>query len=272
MQPVIFRPAALARLSSPDKLDEAVRITGSRAWLDMGFAGLMLLAALVWSVLGTIESSVSGAGMIVRETGLSEVAAAEGGEIQGILVRAGDRVQAGDVIATLKVPSGGNRPLVAGASGQIVEVLSTPGAVLLPGAAIATIEPSDGELEAVVLVPAAQGKTIEPGMSVQIATSAAKKEEFGLMRGEVKSVSSFPASQRAIAARLGNEQLVRQLIGESPSVEVHVRLLHDASSPSGFAWTSRSGPPFAISSGTLVSADLVVSQRRPISLVLPLVR
>jgi HlyD family secretion protein len=51
-----------------------------------------------------------------------------------------------------------------------------------------------------------------------------------------------------------------------------VKLLPDASTASGYAWSAGSGPPLVLSSGTTASADITVRRQAPITLVLPLLR
>ena len=55
---------------------------------------------------------------------------------------------------------------------------------------------------------------------------------------------------------------------DGPVDEVAVQLDRDPSTPSGFQWSSH-GPPFALSAGTLTSADVVLGEQRPLGLVLP---
>ena len=45
-----------------------------------------------------------------------------------------------------------------------------------------------------------------------------------------------------------------------------------ASRSSGFAWWSGTGPPYKITTGSIVTVDIVVEQVRPISLVIPALR
>jgi len=74
-----------------------------------------------------------------------------------------------------------------------------------------------------------------------------------------------------MTALLGNESLVQHFLaatGGAP-VEIEVELLRDRT-PSGFKWSTSSGPPTQILSGTLSQADIILAEQRPISLVLPI--
>jgi hypothetical protein len=61
----VFRQKALDQLNSPDELNELLTVTSPKSWLSLGVIGTLLLAVLLWSFLATIETSVSGSGIII---------------------------------------------------------------------------------------------------------------------------------------------------------------------------------------------------------------
>jgi HlyD family secretion protein len=71
---------------------------------------------------------------------------------------------------------------------------------------------------------------------------------------------------------LKNEQLVTTLSGHDAPYEVHADLVPDRETPSGYRWSSSSGPPARVQSGTLATGDITVERRRPIEMILPLLR
>ncbi|HST59266.1 MAG TPA: hypothetical protein VLK84_11265, partial [Longimicrobium sp.] len=71
-----------------------------------------------------------------------------------------------------------------------------------------------------------------------------------------------------------NDQLVTALSGEDAPYEIHADLIPDpdARNASRYRWSSSSGPPIRIQSGTLATAGVVVERRRPILMVIPQLR
>jgi len=124
-------------------------------------------------------------------------------------------------------------------------------------------------LEAVLFVSIDDGLRIQPGMTAQISPNSVHQEEYGLMWGEVTAVRGVPSTADDMLQVLGNDSLVSALNAEGKLVEVRVQLEEDAATPSGYRWTSVSGPPYEIMSGTLGDGVIVVDQQRPIELVLP---
>lgn len=61
----IFRQQALDKLNSPDDLNELLTVTSPRSWFLLGALGLVLVSALVWSLVATIQTTVPGRGVLV---------------------------------------------------------------------------------------------------------------------------------------------------------------------------------------------------------------
>jgi HlyD family secretion protein len=60
----IFRQQALDKLQSPDDLNELMMVTSPKSWLLLAAISLLLLSAVTWGFFATIETSVSGSGII----------------------------------------------------------------------------------------------------------------------------------------------------------------------------------------------------------------
>lgn len=160
-------------------------------------------------------------------------------------------------------------------TGRIVEAGVEQGAIVDRGESLFTLDLTGrtvAALEALVYVPAKDGKRITPGMAVQLTPATVRPEEFGFLLGKVTYVSDLPASARGMQRVLKNESLVNTLTGGTPPHEVHVDLLPSTMSQSGYQWTTAQGPPMKIQSGTLSDAAIIVESRRPIEMVVPFFR
>jgi hypothetical protein len=65
MSQKLFRRKALEKLASPEQLDQLMSITTPRGWLTLLGLGVLLLAAGLWSVFGSIPTTVSGDGVLI---------------------------------------------------------------------------------------------------------------------------------------------------------------------------------------------------------------
>jgi len=374
----IFRKESLDRLSSPDQLDQLVRVTSPTGWLAISGCILLIVMAIVWSIKGELQNNVLGNCILMKSGGVKEITFSSGGRLTDLSVKEGDIIQQGQIVARvqqadlitklrnleedredlyLKVESNAvvvksqkralsnqikilkeriiNREsLLAdglitkqlvnedrnrlesletdlkqlplrnvelnnqldqvdrsiGAltraldeasdvysrySGRVLEVMVTDGQLVGAGTRLLNLEPSGlsiKDLEAIIYVPAAAGKKIKPGMSVKLSPSTVKREEFGNIIANVSRVSSFPSTYNGMMSNLQNEQLVRMLSGSSSIIEVVADLIPDTTNFSGYRWTSPSGPPVKIESGTLCSAQITTHQQAPITLVIPAIK
>ena len=84
------------------------------------------------------------------------------------------------------------------------------------------------------------------------------------------SVSTLPATPEEIKRIVANDALARQYLDLNP-FQVVIEPILDKT-PSGFKWTSSTGPPLEVGSGTDCTIQVVVETRKPISYVIPTVK
>lgn len=269
----IFRQVSLERLSSPEQLDQILQVTDPKSWLALLALGILLITAVIWSVIGRIPVEVSGSAILLNSGGVKNIVSMESGQMTTLYIKPGQLVEEDQLIAEV-MPSGKAEvlPVSSPYRGRILELKANPGDLVSQGVPLASLEfTGDGiEQEVVMYVSAADGKRIQPGMSARIAPITAQVEEYGFLLGQVKSVSDFPATYAGILRILGSEELIQALGITGAPIEVHIALIPDEQTPSGYRWSSSHGPDFTINSGTLASVTITVDSQRPINLVLPL--
>jgi len=165
-----------------------------------------------------------------------------------------------------------NSEVLSPIEGRVVEIKISTGSVLNIGTPVVLIEDEGAKLEAVVYIPSDQGKNVKAGLQVHIAPSTVKREEFGTMVGTVMSVSDFPVTPQGMAAVLHNDQLVKLFSHDGAPYAVAVSLQRDASTTSGYRWAVGQGPEIHLTSGTLAQAEITTRNRRPLDLVVPLIK
>ncbi|MBY4891833.1 NHLP bacteriocin system secretion protein [Rhodobacteraceae bacterium N5(2021)] len=175
------------------------------------------------------------------------------------------------VIARLEAQLSEERVIVSPYTGRVVELQVNAGDVLPLGGTLATLtQTGEGRaLVALMFVPPEEGKRIEPGMLAEIAPTTVEREVFGHIHGEVIAVSELPATPEGMRRVLQNDQLVQQLSLEGAPIEVRIRLLPDADTETGFAWSASDGPVSGVNAGTLLGGQIVLEERPIIDLVIP---
>jgi hypothetical protein len=295
MRQGLFRQAALERLSSPERLDELMEVTTPRSWLALLGIGAVLVAALVWAVYGSVPTLVKAQGVLIREGSLQSVDAPAAGELRELLVNAGDDVVREQLVARIYQAVDDRTVVVTSPyAGRVVDVRVTRGNLVGAGTALLSLEQPGRSLEAVLYLPPIDGTKLLPGMEVQLSPASVKREEHGLLLGRVSAVSAFPATISGMKRVLGSEELAKALSDKAPPIEVHVELVRNPTTTSGYQWTSTlstlasgfvgllpdplvavlpgwatpQGPLLTLASGTICTADVITEQQAPIYLVL----
>ena len=270
MQKSLFRQEAMDKTLSPDELDRLMRVTGPKGWLALIALLALVAAAVVWGVFGTLPVVVGAdEGVLLSGDSRLQVVSQTSGLVTDVRVETGDSVKKGQVLARVRPNQGADSDVVSLFDGRVDSVVVEEGMLLRRGQNVAVVKEGDAPLTAFVFVPGEQGKQLKKGMRVQVLPSTVKAEEFGYIQGEVTSVSKFPVTEDEMFLLLENQTLVDTLRTGEAQLRVDVKLLRDPSTPSGFEWSSSQGPPFAITRGTLCTANFVLGEERPLNLVLP---
>lgn len=122
-------------------------------------------------------------------------------------------------------------------------------------------------------IPIAQGNQLRVGMTAYIEPDNIINQEYGKLIGRVASVFPFAASEKELLSTIKNPEIIKYLTEEGkPITVVSIEGELDPSTVSGYAWTSKSGPPFKITPGTVGVVRIVTQEQSPISYLIPLWR
>ncbi|HEY9301544.1 MAG TPA: NHLP bacteriocin system secretion protein, partial [Phormidium sp.] len=89
----IFRKESLNYLSTPERLDELIKVISPQDWIPLATLGGLVLAGLVWSIFGRIPITVAGQGVLLRSRQVVELQSPISGQLQELKVKVGDCIQ-----------------------------------------------------------------------------------------------------------------------------------------------------------------------------------
>ena len=167
---------------------------------------------------------------------------------------------------------GRDTKVVSPIDGRVLEMKVSPGTVLNIGTPVVVVESEGATLDAILYVGADRGKSVKPGMEVRLEPSTVKREEFGTMVGTVESISEFPITPQGMAAVLHNDSLVTRFSRGGAPYSASVRLKRDDKTVSGYHWAVGKGPALRLTSGTLTKAEITTRERRPVELIVPMLK
>jgi HlyD family secretion protein len=103
MSASFFRKSALEKLSTPEKLDQLIKVTGPKAWIALLTIALALGVGITWSVFGRVKTKLDVVGVVLGGD-VHEVVSTAQGQLVELKVTIGDKVKKGDIIATIQQP------------------------------------------------------------------------------------------------------------------------------------------------------------------------
>ncbi|MEV6401380.1 MULTISPECIES: HlyD family efflux transporter periplasmic adaptor subunit [Streptomyces] len=266
-----FRQQALAKLQSPEELDLPVRFARPQGWLVLSVTVVVMAAASVWAVTGSVTSTVSAPAVLTHGEGSYILQSPAAGQVTAVLAKEGERLPAGSPVLKVRTADG-DTVVRTVAAGRVTALAATLGQIVSTGANVAAVEKvaeADEPLYATVYVPAENAASVPADAAVDLTVQTVPSQRYGVLRGRVKSVDRSAQSAQQIAAFLGDGQLGEQFTREGRPVAVLVRLDRSSTTRSGYAWSSADGPPYALTSMTMATASIRLADQRPLDWLLP---
>lgn len=266
-----FRQQALAKLQSPEELDLPVRFARPQGWLVLSVTVVVMAAASVWAVTGSVASTVSAPAILTHGQGSYILQSPVAGQVTSVLAEEGQRLPADSPVLKVRTAEGDSvvRTITAG---RVTALAATIGQIIQTGANVAAVEKvahAKDPLYATVYVPAENAASIPANASVDLTVQSVPTQEYGVLRGHVKSVDRSAQSAQQISGFLGDSQLGEQFTKDGRPVAVLVKLDKSSDTKSGYKWSSADGPPFALTSMTMATGSIRLADEHPADWLLP---
>ncbi len=296
MEPTLFRRSSLKRFSSPEKLDEYIKITTPGIWAVLLGCLALLFAVGFWGFYGNIPDSVKARGIMFPQHGVVSVIPSTGGRISDMRVKVGDYVEAGQIIAViprediirqineLKSQPGTDEQqilklrneydrlslVVSPVSGIVISARSV-NETISPDEAIARIvkqEKYADNRQVICYIPSSVAKKLKEGMEAQVSPDFAPREEYGYMHGYITSVGFYPVLESDVLSAVGIRQYAEGLLPPQEScVEVRITLAIDPNSQNKIRWSNEKGESIPLSIGTHCNVLIIVKNYKPYELL-----
>jgi pyruvate/2-oxoglutarate dehydrogenase complex dihydrolipoamide acyltransferase (E2) component len=265
----LFRQKAMQRLASPEQIDKLLIVMTPKGWIALVTLFFLIIAALIWSFLGSIPITVEGKGILLTEEGVFNIVSGEDGIVTQMQLRPGDQVTKETLVA--KVDNDEIRPL---AEGNILEIYVQEGDWVHKGDPIAWAHYHAADNAPIVCYayfPVAKGEKITEGMSAKVGLETLDIGLYGYLEGKVTNVPNFPTTERSMLNKLRNPGIIALLKGGHASVlQIDVALEKDPKTASGYKFTTKEGPPAEkVVAGTICDVRIITETKKPISYLFP---
>lgn len=263
----LYRKSALEKISSPEQLDKALKVSSPLSWLVLIGITLIIVVTVIWSIIGTIPVTVTATGYVVKPTGLNAVYASEAGTVDRIYVSKGQQVHLGTPVLSYHVAGDPTQRYIwSDQVGTVSSVSVSSGGSMTQGNEVVRVSPAvTGEQAVVAYVSAADARKIQRGAEVHVFLNGVDSQRYGYMVGRVYSVDSYITTNDALSEVLGSKNSVSGEVTKNGSVVAFVcELYPDASSGNSYYWSNEKGKTVTVDSGS-ASVKVVTEEVRPIT-------
>ncbi|MBQ9716603.1 MAG: DUF2118 domain-containing protein [Clostridia bacterium] len=263
----LYRKNALERISSPDQLDKALKITSPLSWLALIGVTLIVAAAVIWSVFGSIPVTLTAQGIVSPPSATNAVYSHETGTVADVRVENGDRISKGDVLLTYTSGSGSVQELVSDQDGVVSLIRAEAGTAFVHGEDVIRLAPETDSRQVVVCyVPLAYVVSLKEDMKVQVSLASVDSQSLGFMEARISNIDSFASSADGMAHVIGyGNGLDSMFLSGGAVAAVTCILTEDSSTVSGYAWSNKNGGEVTVPTGSMVTAKIILDEVPPIT-------
>ena len=301
MKQGLFQEKALNTLSTPEQLDQRIRMIPSGAWILFAAVVVGAAAALLWMFLGTISSGADYHGVVFDYNDVISMRAQEDGTLGDVLVEEGDMVAKGDIIAVIhnessleKIKQLRHRQkdlsedsaryrklqeeidscragyMLRSTADGVVQKIRLTGQAVAKGDVVAAIVPQDdySYQEVYIYVPKEEIGALEIGMEAQITPSYVTREEYGYVEGIISDIDDNIVTENHIIKHMGTMDYVEEILPSQNCVEVTIQLSVSGSGDGSYVWSNPKGKNLSIRSGDRCKVRIIKQEYHPYELIM----
>ena len=265
----IYRKSVLEKMSSPEQLDKALKITSPLSWIALITIAALIVAAGVWSVKGTLPVTVTANAIIATPVGTNAVYSDVSGTVIEMYVGVGDVVYEGETRVARVQTQTKDYDVISDQNGVVSDIVAETGKAVGQNGVVVRLSPllayPDSQV-VVCYVPYGKVKSIRPGMDVYVTLNHADSQKYGHMQALVRNVDARACTNEGMEKVLGSgNNLSAAFTGEGAVCAVTCELYADSTTVSGYWWSNEKGKEQQVSTGTVCSAKIILEEIPPIS-------
>ena len=256
-------------LRSPDQICDHLRVTYVPSYLLAVAVTVLLLAFIVWGVLGTVSDKVYYSGVVFPAQGTTDIMLPNKGMVRTMMVRNGDSVRVGQTVALVSIGDNSHSFLTSTVNGLLVSTKTDnePFEAFDPIVSVVGDDASGGQSQRTLLLAYADNEAqrdLRVGMEAQVWPADQKRDEIGYVRGRVSQVVRYPADAAKVRQILKSDILAKRLMEQSDVVyEVIIDLQRDPADPTCYDWSFGQPDDVSMDFGTYCS---VLTETRRLSM------
>ncbi|MEI6242888.1 MAG: biotin/lipoyl-containing protein [Chlamydiota bacterium] len=272
--PNLYRKKALEKLSSPEQLDKLLFVVKPSGWMGLITCFIIIIIGTLWTFFGSISTIASGDGIYLDFSQIHQLTIPINGKILEIPVTIGEKVEKGQILAIIWDKKESKKlEIQSPYDGMLIDIHTEKGTQVSAHqifASLQALNPSNFQDRFYCFLPARKGDKITIGMQAYVYPWGVDKKTHGGILCKVKQISYLPATDHYFRSIYLNQSFVEKFTSQEPLLPIILDPIEDPTDPRKFIWTSQSGPQKGeLPLGSLVSADILIEKRSPISYLFP---
>lgn len=265
----LFRQQALDTVSSPEKINDYIRVTTPSFYLWLLTLLVVLLSVVLWAFNSTVSDFVKIQGVAFPHQGIQEVSSPFGGRVTELFIRKGQQVKVGDILMRY-MSDNALRELRSDCSGVVLAYKGRQEAFNAYEPTVFLIPDGQEERmrELIAFVTYSDLRKLKIGMSVQATPSDLTREEYGYMYGRITDIDYLPVSKAEVENHFKLSEFTTSIFPSETAFMVKILLESDERSPQGIRWSQRSSRKVRVPLGTFCQLQIVTRTRSVYELLL----
>ena len=252
------------QLQKLDDITEYVRVTSVSPMLIGCTILLLLVAFVVWGVLGTVTDRVEYSGLIFPHHGTDDIELDTQGTITKMFVHTGDTVTEGQIVANVQTTDG-NRIVRSNQNGTVLFTKQErEGFEPFEPLISMVCDHNPDNTVYTMLVAYVDMDThhhLREGMEAQVWPKGDSRDEIGYVRGVITSIDRYPTPRAEIVNQLKSTAMAEALFSmEEAAWQVIVELKHAPQDSTHYDWSS--GQPKNVDMGVGTYCNVLTETRR----------
>ena len=230
-------------LQSPEQICDHLRVTYVPTYLLATAVTVLLLAFIVWGVLGTVSDKVYFSGVVFPAQGTTNITLPNKGIVRSMMVRNGDSVRVGQTVALVSIGDDSHSFLTSTVNGLVVSTKTDnePFEAFDPIVSVVGDDASGEQTQRALLLAYANNegqRNLRVGMEAQVWPADQKRDEIGYVRGRISQVVRYPADAAKVRQILKSDILAQRLMEQDEVVyEVLIDLQRSPADSTCYDWS-----------------------------------
>lgn len=259
MKNKLFRQQATDRITSPEKVNDYVRITRPSLYVLLAALLSVVVAVGLWMGQGTVNDFVKLSGVVFPHQGFINISASHDGMVTEVCAHRGQFVREG-TFGYVTTSRSGILLSVKGENESFNAFESC--ASLFPQ------EEAERQMrEVTAFVTFKDLRKLKTGMEVQVSPADLSREEYGYMTGRIIDIGAYPVGREEMVKHFRSEELANAVFPEEAAFEVKILLDEDASRPGQIRWSHKASAQTDICIGTFCHIQVLTRQRPVMELI-----